>query len=107
MFKKLKTFSNKNKNISTFIFLVIITMLFLYFKFINVNDNKVEKITYNEFMKLVYDNKVDKVSYNENNEWMTVFLFNDDTKDLTYEERCSYDNYDIKDKRLVLYPGTK
>lgn len=107
MFKKLKTFSNKNKNISTFIFLVIITTLFLYFKFINLNDNKIDKITYNEFMELVYDNKVDKVSYNENNEWMTVFLFNDDTKDLTYEERCSYDNYDIKDKRLVLYPGTK
>ena len=66
--------------------------------------DKVEKITYGEFMQLVEDGKVDTVFYSTSNEWMTVTLYNEDTIGMPVEEREEY-NYKNSDKREVQYPA--
>lgn len=64
----------------------------------------IQEISYSEYWQLVEDGKVDTVYYSPNNEYMTITILNDDTKDMTRSERDTY-KYDISDKRKVLYPG--
>lgn len=106
MFRKVKEFFKKHKNLFLGIVLVICTISFVIFKLNSMQNTQVEKITYNKFMEMVYNDEVDTVSYNKNNEWMTITLFNEDTKNMSYEDRCEYSGYTNKDKRMVLYPAT-
>ena len=61
----------------------------------------IQEISYSEYWQLVEDGKVDTVYYSPNNEYMTITILNDDTKDMTRSERDAY-KYDISDKRKVL-----
>lgn len=105
MFKKIKTVLVKNKNWITALALLLITIAFIWNKIEVSQQEQIEKISYNHFIQLVEEGKVDTVYYNKNNEWMTVTLFNEDSKTMTIEERTKYDGYDNKDIKHVLYPN--
>lgn len=107
MFKKTKEFLTKNKTWVFVIALLLLTISFIYTKVSNQKEGKIEKISYNQFMEYVENNEVDTVYYNKSNEWMTLTLFNEETKDLTIQERLDYEGYTNEDKRLVLYPATE
>ena len=104
--KKIKDYLNKNK-ISLMISLIISTMFIFVcmMKYMNLDTDKIEKIEYNTFIQMIDEEKIDRVEYNESNEWMIIYLFNDKTKDLSYEERIEYKGYKNADKRLVQFPG--
>lgn len=65
---------------------------------------KIEKVEYTEFLDDVKNGKVDTIYYSVSDEWMTYTLLNDDTKDMTQDERENY-TYKSKDKRRVQYPA--
>lgn len=65
---------------------------------------KIEKVEYTEFLDDVKNGKVDTIYYSASDEWMTYTLLNDDTKDMTQDEREDY-TYKSKDKRRVQYPA--
>lgn len=65
---------------------------------------KIEKVEYTEFLDDVKSGKVDTIYYSASDEWMTYTLLNDDTKDMTQDERENY-TYKSKDKRRVQYPA--
>ncbi len=65
---------------------------------------KIEKVEYTEFLDDVKNGKVDTIYYSTSDEWMTYTLLNDDTKDMTQDERENY-TYKSKDKRRVQYPA--
>lgn len=102
---KIKNFLKKNKKELILAFILSFIMTYAWISYNDKELNKIQPISYNEYIQLVEDGKVDSVFYNENNEWMTITLFNDYTKDLSFEERLEYNDYANSDKRTVLYPG--
>lgn len=70
----------------------------------NYTEGEVKEITYNEFLDLVKKHKVDTVYYNGNNEYMTITLYNKETKKMSNKKLKSY-VYKNKDKRIVLFPA--
>lgn len=93
-------------NIALAFIVACITMLVVCKNVFNANEkSKIEKVKYSDFLQMVSNHEVDTVYYNESNDWMTFTLFNDNTKDLTIEERQEYKNYTTDDKRMVQYPG--
>lgn len=66
--------------------------------------SKIEKVDYTDFLEDIENGKVDTVYYSTSDEWMTYTLLNDDTKDMSKEERENY-IYKSKDKRRVQYPA--
>ena len=107
MLGKTKEFLAKNKTLILSLVLFLLTVSFIYIKVTDQQAGKIDRISYNQFMEYVENNEVDTVYYNTNNEWMTLTLFNEETKDLTIQERLDYEGYTNKDKRLVLYPATE
>ena len=102
-----KVFSNKKALSSLVTILCMLTVIysFLYMSLITPKDeDEIQKITYNEFLDLVDKEAVDTVYYSNDNEWMTVTLWNEETKDLSDKELEEY-SYKNKDKRLVQYPA--
>lgn len=65
-----------------------------------------DKISYTDFLVRLYANDIDRVIYDEDNLMMKVYYFNDDTRDLSYEERCEYKGYEKTDCNLVIYPDS-
>lgn len=66
--------------------------------------NEVKKIEYVEFLELLEDGAVDTIYYNGSEEWMTITLYNDESRELSDEELEEYE-YSVEDKRMVLYPA--
>lgn len=104
MKKKIKEFLKKNKTALIVSVIASILFTFLYAKFTMPQEN-IDVISYKEFTELVQNHRVDKVYYNRNNEWMTCVLYNEDTINMTTQQRLEYDKYTEKDKRKVLYPA--
>lgn len=100
----IKKHKDKITNILILLFNIIGIIVLIYI-FVFADKNQPNKISYNEFETLVKENKVDLIEYNANNEWMKVYLYNNDTKNLSNEERLKYDNYTDKDIKLVQYPN--
>ena len=67
-------------------------------------EKSIEKIEYSEFMKMVENGDIDTIYYSNSEEWMTVTVYNDETREMTREEREDYE-YSVEDKRKVLYPA--
>lgn len=107
MLKKLKDWASKGSSWLIFFVLILLSISFIWHQIISSQSNNIEKISYNDFIALVASDKVDTVFYNTNNEWMTITLFNETTKDFSIEERLNYTEYRPEDKRLVLYPATE
>lgn len=103
--KKLLEYLKKNKVQLIVSFILSFILTYLWMSYNDQKINKIEKIPYNEYMQLVDEGKVDTIYYNEQNEWMTITLFNDTTKEMSFEDRVEYKDYDKSDKRQVLYPG--
>ena len=104
MKQKLKDFWSKNKSTLFITFIISIILAIVYYNVTSKKEN-IDIISYNEYMTLVKEHKVDTVYYNQSNEWMTITLFNDTTKNMTVEERTKYAGYTTADKRKVYYPG--
>lgn len=106
--KRVKEFIKQNKK--RFIRLLVswVVCLFCIFSMISGYNTqqtaKIEKVSYTQFLKDVDAGKVDTVYYSQSEEWMTYALYNEDTKDMSDEERESY-NYGVADKRRVQYPA--
>ena len=105
LLKNFKEYWKKSKFEILAVAIITLTIVSIWQTYIIVPELKIERISYNDFMELVEENKVDTVSYNKNNEWMTITLFNENTKNLSIEERLEYKDYGIVDKRLVQYPA--
>lgn len=105
---KLKEFikQNKQKVIRALVsWTVCIICLFFIMNSVKTQQiAKIEKVEYTEFLDDVENGKVDTVYYSASDEWMTYTLLNDDTKDMTQEEREEY-TYKSEDKRRVQYPA--
>ena len=65
---------------------------------------KIETVTYNEFLALVDSGSVDTIYYNPGQETMIFTLFNDETQTMSSEELAKYE-YSSSDKRETAYPG--
>lgn len=65
---------------------------------------KAEEVPYREFQKLAYEGSVDTLYYHTGNEKMLFSLLNDDTKDMSKDERKDYE-YSEKDYRITQYPA--
>ena len=85
--------------------MIILSWVFIIYAH-NISVKDLEEISYNQFWEYVEKGEVDTVYYNQSQEYMTITLLNDDTKNMTREQRDKY-NYADSDKRKVLYPGTE
>lgn len=107
-FKNWKEYWGKNKSI--LIRLIWVTFLLICANLIIRNyqnsqeESLIKKLDYPEFLQMLQNGEVDTVYYSSSNEWMTVTLLNDETKNMTSEERENYE-YKPEDKRFVLYPS--
>lgn len=70
-----------------------------------IRNKQIEYVSYNDFLKLVKEDKVDTVTYSISEELMTFTLFNEETKDMTIEERQKYRGYLPKDIKKTYYPA--
>lgn len=68
------------------------------------NEKDIEMISYTEYTKLLEQGEVDTVFYSETEDYMTVALFSDATKNMTEKERHEYEHDDNAYLRKVLYP---
>lgn len=102
--KNIKDYLKKNKASSIIYFLTVIVVYFVLFSFQNGTDDKIENVTYVEFQQYLTEGKIDTVYYNAQEELMSFTLFNDDTKDMSLEERVDY-KYSDSEKRTCLYPN--
>lgn len=106
IWKEIKNSFAKHKILA----LIMVIMIILSWVFIiyahNISVKDLEEISYNQFWEYVEKGEVDTVYYNQSQEYMTITLLNDDTKNMTREQRDKY-NYADSDKRKVLYPGTE
>lgn len=101
----IKKYIKKNKwSIIVYIGLVMITYSFLITYISNKNTDEIKEITYPEFKELLEEGAVDTVYYSTTSEFMTITLYNDDTKDMPIEELREYE-YTNVDKRICIYPA--
>lgn len=108
MLKNWKEFYEKYKKYipsfaCLFVLLVVVDMIFLQ----SIQTNSVEeiaKIDYSEFIKLLEAGDVDTIYYSGSDEWMTITLYNDESRKLEGKELEEYE-YQVADKRQVLYPA--
>jgi cell division protease FtsH len=89
---------------SVVLFLTVLSIAITSYSEYPLESKPIETISYNEFLELVDNGDVDTVYYSGSEEYMTVTLYNDETRDMTDEELEDY-TYKNEDKRKVLYPA--
>lgn len=104
MWNKIKEFLIKNKKILIITFVTVMAWLCFLITYDEKQQSKIQEITYNEFINLCESGDVDTVYYSKSSEYMTITLFNDETRSMDKTERDEY-KYETKDKRKVLYPS--
>jgi len=105
MWKKIREWFKKNRGLIIISFLAsIITITILQNRQLS-QQPEIKTISYQEFEQLVEEEKVDSIYYNKSNEWMTITLFNVESKTLDAKERLNYQGYTNEDKRNVSYPA--
>ena len=100
---ELKKDSKRFKNLLVW-FLVSFILVILVEQYIMSLQPKPEEISYSEYKELLVNHKIDKIHYDPSNEYMTVYIQNEDTKIMTVEERKEY-LYPLEDTKITLYPG--
>lgn len=70
----------------------------------SVKKNNIEKISYPEYQELLNNNEVDIVYYSEDEEYMTIILSNEETKNMSVAQKEKY-NYKTSEFRKVFYPA--
>lgn len=104
---KIKDYLKKNRRQLIISLLISIITMYFWTEYQDEKINKIDKITYNQYLELLEEDKIDGVYYNESSEWMTITLYNDETREMSLEDRIDYKGYTKDDKRLVYFPGTK
>lgn len=104
---KIKDYLKKNRRQLIISLLISIITMYFWTEYQDEKINKIDKITYNQYLELLEEDKIDGVYYNESSEWMTITLYNDETKEMSLEDRIDYKGYTKDDKRLVYFPGAK
>ena len=98
-----KFFENKN---NMYMLILVMTAVMVVSRVMSpaVPTKDVPVIEYTEFVSLLESGQVDRIVYAKTEEFMSVALFNDDTRDMAPDERLEYD-YPPESMRLVKYPG--
>lgn len=104
---KIKDYLKKNRRQLIISLLISIITMYFWTEYQDEKINKIDKITYNQYLELLEEDKIDGVYYNESSEWMTITLYNDETREMSLEDRIDYKGYTKDDKRLVYFPGAK
>lgn len=105
--RNFKDYVKKNKWSIIISFIIVVTAYSFLFSFINKdNEEKIEEISYATFLEHLEKGEIDTVYYNVSSEYMTITLYNDETKDMSLEELEDYE-YSNKDKRTCLYPANE
>ena len=104
---KIKEYLKKNRRQLIISLLISIITMYFWTEYQDEKINKIDKITYNQYLELLEEDKIDGVYYNESSEWMTITLYNDETREMSLEDRIDYKGYTKDDKRLVYFPGAK
>lgn len=103
--KNFKEYVKKNKwSIIVSFIIVVAAYSFLFSSIMKDNAPKIEEISYSTFLEHLEKGEVDTVYYNLSSEYMTITLYNEETKNMTLEELESYE-YSNKDKRTCLFPA--
>lgn len=103
-FKDFIKYCKKNKG-RLIVYAVIIAILYIaVWRLVTANGDQIEEITYNQFVEYLDEGAIDTVYYNPSSEYMTITLLNDDTRDMSREDRDSY-TYSSADMRRTLYPS--
>lgn len=94
--------------LSLIVFLILVVLAILYIK--RTTGDKIDKAApkkiYTEFMQDVEDGKVDLVVYSDDSEQMTVYLFDDNTRNMSYKERQEYEyDNDTAQYYVTEYPA--
>lgn len=102
---KIKNFIKKHG----FFIAVCIVVMGIFIGIRIANDSKIKtsdmiEVTYTEFLAMCERGEIDTVYYSTSQEVMSFTLLNDDTKEMSREERKEYD-YKLKDYRKTLYPA--
>ena len=101
---KFEKFFNNKRNMWLCVLVCVIGIFLIQSAMHNFNQEMPEFMSYPDFEKALAAGEVDTVYYNKANEYMTVTFFNDETKNMTEEERQQY-QYPIEDQKLVKYPA--
>ncbi len=87
--------------------IVCLVCLLLFFVLYGKNiffNEKIEKVTYNDFIADADNGNIDTIYYSPTSNWMTYTLYNDETRNMSDDELEKY-HYNIIDKRKVQYPS--
>lgn len=87
--------------------IVCLVCLLLFFVLYGKNiffNEKIEKVTYNDFIAEADNGNIDTIYYSPTSNWMTYTLYNDETRNMSDDELEKY-HYKIIDKRKVQYPS--
>lgn len=85
-------------------FLISMFLVITLTNYLETQQSKPEEITYIEFQKLVEDDKIDLVKYGAQNEYMFVYIQDENSKNLSLEEKKEY-IYPVENTKTVLYPA--
>lgn len=102
--KNIKEWFKKNKKILIGWGVILLIAMIVSTGINNYKDEQIEEVSYNEFLQMVENGEVDTIYYSASNEWMKFTLYNDDTRDMSDEEKKEYE-YSSKDYRRTLYPA--
>lgn len=106
MWEKFKNFLKTNSKSLFVCTMISFFLVFSYNAYLSQMSQEIRTIPYTEFMQLVNENKVDSIHYNTGNEWMTITVKNNDTKNMSSPDRLKYEGYTNADRRRVLYPSS-
>lgn len=103
---KLSNFFKKHKGEVFWYIVLAIGCYFLLTILFNrgMDDTKIDRISYTEFLSHLNAGEIDTVYYNNAEEYMMITLINDDTRDMDRDARDMY-KYSNADKKYVLYPS--
>lgn len=101
-----ENFFNNNRNLYILLGVVLGTMLIAWFVMPHDVDTKnIEIMEYADFLTKLEAGEVDQISYNRSSEYMIVSFFNNETREMSPEDRQAYE-YPVESKRAVKYPAT-
>lgn len=83
---------------------IIIAYLILFNMIFPPMDDNIEQISYNTYVELLENHDIDTVYYNPSAEYMTITLYNEETRGMSIEMREKYE-YPDSNKKYVLFPG--
>lgn len=102
--KKFFKFSKKSEKIIALSVLLLVCITAYTIEAISIKNNKPDEVLYSQFLEDLEADRIDTVYYSKDAESMRYTLFNEDTRDMTLEERKEYE-YEKEDWRYCLYPA--